>query len=52
MAIGMYIGATDERLRRMIQSPFQLYNVKLKDTEEEEEDPMKEYWLGGKEGKA
>jgi len=51
MAIGMYIGATDERLKRMIQLPFQLYNVEPKDTEEEE-DPMKDYWLGGKDGKA
>ena len=52
MAIGMYIGATDERLRQMIQFPFQLYNVKPKDTEEKEEDPTKEYWLGGKKGEA
>ena len=51
MIIGMYMGATDTKLQRMMQFPFQLYNVKPKDSEEEE-DPMEDYWLGGKDGEA
>ena len=56
MAIGMYMGATDERLRHMIRYPFQLQNIKLEDPPEEsdtDEDPFgKEFWMGNEEGEA
>ena len=53
LSIGMYMGATDIKLQRMIRFPFQSYDMKSPEESDADEDPTeKQFWMGNEEGEA